>query len=84
MAAKIVRQANKIAVLGVPTSAAAMSAGQRRLHPQRSGQQASSSGLAKLAIRFQISATTLPSFTSRITKVPAREMFPAFWPVSKR
>ncbi len=82
MAAKIVRQATKIAVLGVPTSAAAMSVGNEGA-PAALRAAGLSSGLAKSAIRFQTSATTLPSFTSRMTKVPAREMFPAFWPVSK-
>ena len=84
MAAKIVRQPNKIALLGVPTSAAAMSAG-HEARPQLCAQQASSSGLQSIGYRsFTISATTHPSFTSLMKKVPAREILPAFWPRSKR
>ena len=83
MAAKIVRQATKIAVLGVPTSAAAMSVGN-----EAAPAALRAAGLIERLgeIGYQVSdlGDDAPSFTSRITKVPAREMFPAFWPVSKR
>ena len=76
MAVKIVRQAKKIALLGAPTSAAAMSAGHEGA-PAALRAAGLVDGCAKSVTKSPTWATTPSSFSNPTKKVPARAILRA-------